>query len=111
MLVETSIGSLPRLFQLPELIVVSMQRVLQWFNKTIDRLLPLRKIAFGLGLERRKRAAREIQKRFVVPSERFAGKCLEGFGQFLSGLTQKSFLFVEMERGLSSFGLCHCAGL
>ena len=52
MLVESSIGRLPRLFQLTELIVVPMQRVLKGLDQTIDRLLPLREIALGLGLER-----------------------------------------------------------
>ena len=52
MLIEASIGRLPRLLQLPELIVVSMQRVLEWLDQTIDRLLPLGEISLGLGLER-----------------------------------------------------------
>ena len=52
MLIETSIGCLPRLLQLPKLVVVSMQRVLEGFDQTIDRLLPLGEVALGLGLER-----------------------------------------------------------
>ena len=110
MLIEASIGRLPRLLQLPELVVVSMQRVLEWLDQTIDRLLLLGKIALGLGLERFERAACQVQKGFVVLFEGFAGESLEGLGQFLSGLAQQSFLFVEMERGLSSLGLRHRAG-
>ena len=41
MLIESSIGRLPRLLQLPELVVVAMQRVLQGLDQPIDRLLPL----------------------------------------------------------------------
>ena len=39
-------------FQLPELVVVSMQRILEGLDQTIDRLLPLSEIALCLGLER-----------------------------------------------------------
>ena len=52
MLIEASVGRLSRLLQLSELVVISMQRILEGLHQTIDRLLPLRKIAFGLGLER-----------------------------------------------------------
>src|SRR6187549_674740 len=52
-LVEASVSGLPRLLQLAELIVVSMQRVLKGFDQIIDRLLPLGEIDFSLGLERR----------------------------------------------------------
>jgi len=53
MLIETAIGSLPRLLQLAELVVVSMQRVLKGFDQTINRLLPLDEIALGLCLASR----------------------------------------------------------
>ena len=52
MLIEASIGRLPRLLQLPELVVVSMQRVLEGLDQTIDRLLSLGEIALGFGLKR-----------------------------------------------------------
>ncbi len=90
---------------MPELVVVSMQRVFERLDQTIDCLLSLGEIALGLSLERFEGAARKVQEGFVVLFEGFAGKGLESLGQFLSRLAQQSLLFVKMKRCLGSPGL------
>ncbi len=65
-----------------------MQRLGKRLHQVVDGLLPLGKIALGLGMQGLKRRLGEAEERFVVLLERFARECLERVGQLVTRLCE-----------------------
>ena len=78
------------------LLTVALERVLQWANQGIDRLLPLHQVAIRFDMQGFKRHGGELQERLIILFQRFAGEGLKGSQKFLAGVVDQSFLFQKL---------------
>ena len=77
MLIQSTVGRLPRLLQQAQLFIVALQGFLKWADQRIDSLLPLHQITLCFDVKAFKRHGGEFQECLVILLQRFAGQSLE----------------------------------
>ena len=77
LLLQSGVGGRARRFQLLDARIHLVERRAHRRHQFLERLLPLFQIAARRGLRLRQIGACEIEKRLIVPRQRFGGKRLE----------------------------------